>query len=277
MEETGSAMAIGAAMLRAAHQLIDGGDKLINDSVILKLLGAEAKDHILETSHNFFAPAPMALRSHIILRGRYTEDCLANAYKIGVRQFLILGAGLDTFAYRQPDWAKNIKIVEADHPASQADKLQRLNNAGIAVPENLSFVKVDLKLDDLTLAFAKSRLNFNEPVFIACLGVLIYLTPNSIDKIFRFLGGFAAGSEFVFTASQKRDDTLANPAAEKAATAGEPWITYFEPEELIKQLKDCGFSEAAFLTLEETERLYFTNHQIHLPLPARNGIVRAVI
>jgi len=276
MKETGSATAIGAAMLKAAHQLIDGGDKLLTDPVILKLLGAEAKDHILETSHNFFAPAPMALRTHIVLRSRYTEDCLANAYKNGVRQFLILGAGLDTFAYRQPDWAKNIKIVEADHPASQADKLQRLNNAEIAVPENLSFVKVDLELDDLIQAFAKSGLNFNEPVFTACLGVLIYLTPNTIDKIFRFLGGFAAGSEFVFTASQKRDDTLTN-AAEKAATAGEPWITYFEPEELIKQLKDCGFSEATFLTLEETEKLYFTNHQIHLPLPTRNGIVRAVI
>jgi methyltransferase (TIGR00027 family) len=265
MKGTGSATAIGAAMLKAAHQLIDGDDKLLTDPVILKLLGAEAKDHILETSHNFFAPAPMALRTHIVLRSRYAEDCL------------ILGAGLDTFAYRQPDWARNIKIVEADHPASQADKLQRLNNAGIAVPGNLSFVKVDLELDDLTQAFAKSALNFNKPVFTACLGVLIYLTQNSIDKIFRFLGGFAAGSEFVFTASQKRDDTWANATAEKAATAGEPWITYFEPEELIKQLKDCGFSEAAFLTLEETERLYFTNHQIHLPLPTRNGIVRAVI
>jgi methyltransferase (TIGR00027 family) len=219
----------------------------------------------------------MALRTHIVLRSRYAEDCLANAYKNGVSQFLILGAGLDTFAYRQPDWAKNLKIVEADHPASQADKLKRLNNAEIAVPGNLSFVKVDLESDDLTQAFAKSGLNFNEPVFTACLGVLIYLTQNTIDKIFRFLGGFAACSEFVFTASQKRDDTWANPTAEKAATVDEPWITYFEPEELIKQLKDCGFSEVSFLTLEETEKLYFENHQIHLPLPTRNGIVRAVI
>src|SRR5882762_7387826 len=100
MKETGSATAIGAAMLKAAHQLIDGDDKLLTDPVILNLLGAEAKDHILETSHNFFAPSPMALRTHIVLRSRYAEDCLANAYKNGVSQFLILGAGLDTFAYR---------------------------------------------------------------------------------------------------------------------------------------------------------------------------------
>ncbi|MDB5091300.1 MAG: S-adenosyl-L-methionine-dependent methyltransferase, partial [Mucilaginibacter sp.] len=190
---------------------------------------------------------------------------------------LFLGAGLETFAYRQPDWANNITIIEADHPASQADKLERLNDAGIILPENLSFIAADFEADDLLNVFRESKLNLDEPVFTACLGVLIYLTRDTADKIFRFIGGLPAGSEFIFTASQNRDNAWATAAAERSAAAGEPWITYFEPEELIKQLKDCGFSEASFLTTEETEKLYFEGTKIRLALPTRMSIVRAVI
>jgi methyltransferase (TIGR00027 family) len=277
MKETGSATAVGAAMLKAAHQLVDGDEKLLTDPVILKLLGPEAEEYIGGYNYHFFSGASMALRTHVLLRSRYTEDCLAEAYQNGVRQLLFLGAGLETFAYRQPDWAYNINIIEADHPASQADKLERLNNAGITLPENLSFVVADFEADDLLNVFRESKLNLDEPVFTACLGVLIYLTRETADKIFRFLGGLPAGSEFVFTASQNRDNAWATTAAERSAAAGEPWITYFEPEELIKQLKDAGFSEASFLTTEKTEKLYFEGSEIHLPLPTRMSIVRAVI
>jgi len=277
MKETGSATAIGAAMLKAAHQLVDGDDKLLKDPVILKLLGPETEEYIRDFNYHFFSGASMALRTHILLRSRYTEDCLAGAYQNGVKQLLFLGAGLETFAYRQPDWAYNINIIEADHPASQADKLERLNAAGISLPENLSFVTADFEADNLLNVFRESKLNLDEPVFTACLGVLIYLTRETADKIFRFLGGLPAGSEFVFTASQNRDNAWATTAAERSAATGEPWITYFEPEELIKQLKDLGFSKASFLTTEETEKLYFEGTKIHLPLPARMSIIRAVI
>jgi methyltransferase (TIGR00027 family) len=277
MKETGSATAVGAAMLKAAHQLIDGDNKLLTDPVILKLLGTEAAEYIAGYNYHFFSGASMALRTHVLLRSRYTEDRIAGAYQNGVRQLLFLGAGLETFAYRQPDWANNITIIEADHPASQADKLERLNDAGITLPENLSFVAADFEADDLLNVFRESKLNLDEPVFTACLGVLIYLTRETADKIFRFLGGLPAGSEFVFTASQNRDNAWATTAAERSAAAGEPWITYFEPQELIKQLKDAGFSEASFLTTEETEKLYFEGTKVRLPLPTRMSIVRAVI
>ena len=277
MKETGSATAVGAAMLRAAHQLVDGDEKLLTDPVILKLLGHEAEEYISGYSYHFFSGASMALRTHVLLRSRYTEDRLAEAYKNGIRQLLFLGAGLETFAYRQPDWAHDINIIEADHPASQADKLERLNNAGIIPPENLSFVAVDIEADNMLNIFTESKLNLDEPVFTACLGVLIYLTRSASDKIFRFLGGLPAGSEFIFTAAQTREDALTNKAAERSAAAGEPWITYFEPGVLIKQLKDAGFSKASFFTADEAEKLYFEGTNVHLPLPARMSIVRAVI
>lgn len=277
MKETGSVTAVGAAMLKAAHQLLDGDEKLLNDPIVLRLLGSETGEYINGYNYHFFTGASMALRAHVVLRSRYTEDRFADAYQKGIRQFLFLGAGLETFAYRQPEWAADVNIVEADHPASQADKLLRLHTAGIIIPENLSFVAADLETDDLAEVFGQSKLNLKEPVFTACLGVLIYLTRSTADKIFRFLGGLPQGSEFVFTASQKRDDTWASIAAAKSADAGEPWITFFEPEELIKQLKNYGFSEASFLTIEETEKMYFEGTKVRLPLPSRMGIVSAVI
>jgi len=277
MKETGSATAVGAAMLKAAHQLIDGEDKLLTDPIILKLLGPGTEEYISNFNYHFFSGASMALRTHVVLRSRYTEDCMAEAYKKGIRQFLFLGAGLETFAYRQPGWADNISIIEADHPASQADKLERLEEAGITLPENLSFIAIDFEADDLLSVFSKSKLNLEQPIFAVCLGVLIYLSRNTVDNIFSFAGGLPQGSEFIFTASQNRDNGWATTAAERSAAAGEPWITYFDPEELIKQLKKCGFSEASFLATEETEKLYFEGTKVHLPLPTRMSIVRAVI
>jgi len=115
-----SSTAVGAAMLRAAHQVIDGNDKLLDDPVILKLIGEDAIQHLLERKREFYLPGTLAMRTHVVLRSRYAEDCLYDAYNAGITQFLILGAGMDTFAYRQPKWAGGLTIVEADHPASQA-------------------------------------------------------------------------------------------------------------------------------------------------------------
>lgn len=276
-QENGSKTAIGAAMLRAAHQLIDGEEKLINDAVILKLLGPEIKDYVLTHSDAFFTPGSIGMRTHIVLRSRYAEDCLKQAYQNGVRQFLILGAGLDTFAYRQPEWAKNLNIIEADHPASHADKAKRLKDAGVTIPENLSFIETDLEADDLTTIFKNSKLNFSQPIFTACLGVLIYLTKDTVDKIFRFLGTLPSKSEFVFTASQKKSDEYRAVTAERVAQAGEPWLTYFDEDELIAQLKSCGFRDAAFLTPDKAKSLYFENNYLKIPPPTTSGIVRAII
>lgn len=276
-KDTPSWTAVGAAMLRAAHQIIDGDNKLLNDPVILKLIGNDAADHIRERRNDFYIPGPLAMRTHIVLRSRYAEDCLQHAYENGVRQFIILGAGMDTFAYRQPEWAANIQIIEADHPASQANKLEHLSDAGIATPPNVSYIKVDLEQDDLAEAFKQSKLNFNEPVFVACLGVLIYLTKETIAKIFSFVGSLPAKSEVVFTASQKRTDGWSAMTAELVAQSGEPWISYFNFEEMEKQLNDAGFTEVLYLPPAEAKRIYFTGAKLQLPPPQKCSLVRAVV
>jgi methyltransferase (TIGR00027 family) len=276
-ENSPSSTAVGAAMLRAAHQVIDGEHKLLEDPIILQLIGDEAIKHVKERSHDFNQPGMLALRTHIVLRSRYAEDCLHEAFESGVTQFLILGAGMDTFAYRQPKWAGRLTIVEADHPASQANKLEHLAAACVETPENVSFVKVDLEQDDLTEAFRNSRLDLNKPVFVACLGVLVYLTQNAIAKIFKFIGLLPKGTEFVFTASQKRNDRWSAIAAEKVAQAGEPWISHFDFGLLENQLKENGFSELIFVSPEESKRRYFTGAKLKIPPPQRCSLIRVVV
>ena len=276
-KDSGSATAIGVAMLRAVHQLLDGEEKLLDDPISLKLVPEEWKTYALQNRFRYFDPVSMALRTHVVLRSRYAEDCLAEAYQRGVKQYLMLGAGLDTFAYRQPEWAKNLNIVEADHPASQADKFTSLQESQIAIPKNVSFVAVDLEKDDLNKIFAQSTLNLEAPIFISCLGVLVYLSEGSIARIFSFLRQFSPQSEFVFTISTGKDIEKLNITAEKAAEVGEPWITHFNQEELQKQLTKAGFKEVIFETPDSIISKYYEGSKLQLPAPKRNTLVRVII
>jgi len=273
----GSFTAKGVAVLRIAHQLIDGDHLILRDPVTIKLMAPGIKEYILQNRERFFQPEMLALRSHVVLRSRYAEDCLQRAYQRGVRQFVILGAGMDTFAYRQPSWAHEMNIIEADHPASQAEKILSLKNAGITIPENLSFVKVDLESDDLSAVFSKSVVHMDEPVFISCLGVLVYLKEKSVEKIFEFAGSFPKGSEFVFTTTQKKDLQKVTSPEIKAALTEEPWISHYEPEVLKNLLKKYGFQDISYLTAEEANRLYFSDAGTILEAPDFSSIVRAVI
>lgn len=272
-EQNGSKTAFGAATLRAAHQLLDGEPKLLDDDVILQLLGDEARDNIVNNKERFFHPYAIGMRTSIVLRSRYAEDRLKTAFEKGIRQYLLLGAGLDTFAYRQPAWTKDLRIVEADHPASGKAKWELLQKANIPIPENSVYAQVDLEKDDLATIFS-GVIDLTEPVFISCLGVLVYLNKHTCEKIFRFAGSLAKGSEFIFTARQNADDNI---IAQRAAEAGEPWISHFTKEELNDLLKDCGFSEIHFLTAEEIKRLYADANIISTFPPQKSSVVRAGI
>lgn len=276
-KQQGSHTAIGAAIFRAAHQLLDDGEKLLRDEPILKLLTKADIDHIYDRSEDFFIPGSIAMRTHMMLRSRYAEDCLYESYWRGVRQYLLLGAGVDTFAWRQPEWAKDLHIIEADQPASQATKLRLLQRAQLPNPHNLSFFGIDLENEDLPTAFANSPLNLTKPVFISCLGVLIYLHRETVTRIFRFLGSLPKGSEFVFTASTRRWDPFFIFSAVRVAKAGEPWRTFFTPISLTQELKACGFSRVDWLTPEEAAKRYWHNSSISLPPPKNSSLVRAVV
>jgi methyltransferase (TIGR00027 family) len=189
-----------------------------------------------------------------------------------VSQFVILGAGFDTLAYRQPEWAGRLNIYEVDHHASQADKRARLAAAGVVLPANLDFVAIDFERTTLRDGLLASPLDFSRPTFFSCLGVLSYLTPEAVDAIFALVAEFPPGSEMVFT--------FGSPPPEVAAmvqASGEPFHSNLEPDALRSALQGRGFAELTILSPEEADRRYFQGRSDGLaatPWPHIASLVR---
>jgi methyltransferase (TIGR00027 family) len=185
------------------------------------------------------------------------------------------GAGFDTFAYRQPDWARSLRIYEVDHRATQEDKRRRLQTAGIPIPANLEFVAIDFESVSLRDGLQTSTLDFSAPAFFSCLGVLVYLTREAVDAVFRLVAAFPTSSEIVFTFSTS--ESSLTDLAERASALGEPWQTHLEPQSLVDDLRALGFSEISFLSLKEAERHYFQGRSDGLLVPRRGGIAAAIL
>jgi methyltransferase (TIGR00027 family) len=268
------------AVVRAAHQLLDGEPKILVDAPVLELLGPRGigQIHAMRDLHQ--TGGARALRTHIVTRSRFAEDRLAEAVERGVRQCVVLGAGLDTFAFRQPDWAREVRIFEVDHPASQAAKRELLAVAGIEIPPNVVLAPVDFEHVSLRDALADSGVDLARPVFFSWLGVTMYLTEDAVDAVFRTVGMLPRSTEIVFTFAQRRpeeDGGAESRLAAQAAAVGEPWLSYFEPASLEAKLLAFGFSNVYFLTPEDAEERYFTGRTDGLPAPARTSIASATV
>jgi methyltransferase (TIGR00027 family) len=268
-----SRTAVGVALLRAIHQLRDGSPKILDDAVAAALVGPEALERALATPDAFQTEAMLALRAHVVLRSRFAEDCIAAAVGRGIRQLVVLGAGFDSFAYRQPAWAAPLRIFEVDHPESQRLKRERLAAAAVPLPANLTYVPADFARHSLREILAASPLDFSAPAFFSCLGVLVYLDRAAIEALFRTVAAFPAGSELVvtFTSSER-----ATGSAQRAADWGEPWLSRLQPDELRAELLRCGFASVEFLDPEEAERRYFAERSDGLLAPPRVSIARAL-
>ena len=282
-QRNSSRTALSVAAFRAVHQLLDGEPKILDDPVAARLLDADALRQIQSNPAYTHAPLARGLRSHVVLRSRYAEERMAQAVARGVCQCVILGAGFDTFAYRQPGWARSLRIYEVDHRATQEDKRQRLQSAAIPIPANLEFVAIDFELVSLREGLQTSALNFSEPAFFSCLGVLVYLSREVADAIFQLVSAFPASSEIVFTFSTP-DSSLSNNDAESrtalaklASALGEPWKTHFEPQTLMRDLRALGFSVISFLSSEAADQIYFQSRNDGLRAPRRGGIGAAIV
>jgi methyltransferase (TIGR00027 family) len=188
-----SRTALLIARQRAAHQLLDHG-AILNDPFALKILREDEKDVL-----QFANAHPLASigRLFTAARSRIAEDALAAAVERGVRQIVILGAGLDTFALRNPHSARQIRIYEVDHPATQAWKRQRLAEAQLALPPWLNFVPVDFERDDLGEALVAAGFQQHSPAFFTWLGVVPYLTQDAIGSTLDYIASIQ-NSEVVF-------------------------------------------------------------------------------
>lgn len=275
-----SRTALATANMRAAHQLFDSPPRILEDPYALPVIGQEAVQRIRDTEDRYQTTIRRGFRAHIVLRSRFAEDRLAAAVQRGITQYVILGAGFDTFVLRQPPWARELKILEVDHPGTQVLKRSRLAEVGIEMPGNAGFATIDFEKEALRDGLARCGLSTDEPTFFSCLGVTMYLKEEVIDAMLKSIAVFSSGSEIVLTyAPPPRDPTRPSrlQLAERAASVGEPWLSYFTEETLGAKLRSFGFSEIeALLPLDAQER-YFRSNPGNLPVPRRTHILSAVV
>ena len=211
-----------------------------------------------------------------ILRIRYAEDRLREAVGSGVAQYVILGAGLDTFSLRQAEHAGQLRIYEVDHPASQAMKRERLLAINGSVPANLVLVPVDFETDRLDEKLLEAGFDRSTPAFFSWLGTIYYLTKEAIrETLERVSAVTAAGSRIVLDYKYPRrlipEQSLlfADKVDQFVAKRGEPMRSTFAPEELTAELARAGFSELESVPPDEQARRYLQGRS-DMPPPAAN-------
>jgi methyltransferase (TIGR00027 family) len=258
--ETGRASktALRVAIRRAAHQLADH-PPVLDDPIALPLLGpgfARDLDRAMEKVARDF-------RAFMAARSRYVEDKVAHAVSEGVAQYVVLGAGLDTFAYRNP--FATLRVFEVDFPATQEWKRGLLHNARIEIPESLTYVPLDFEHKALAAGLADAGFDLRHPAFFGWLGVVPYLTIDAfratLSDVARLPSGTGISFDFAFPPEtltperRKVFDTLAR----RVAVAGEPFQLFFTPGKLESELRALGYQWIEQVDSERLNELYFRN------------------
>ena len=259
-----SATALGAARLRAAHQILEY-PRVLDDPFALRMLGAGGEAQLRAELPEFMTSRSRGFRAAVVLRSRYADDRFQAAVSRGVRQYVVLGAGLDTFAYRNQYPEHLLRIFEIDHPATQGWKRARLAEAGIALPRSLRFAPVDFERESLDEGLARAGFRRDRPAFFSWLGVAVYLSDAAIMATLRSIAALPAGSEVVFDFSVPAE-SLSGPrqraravSAAEVARLGEPWVSFFKPDELEARLRGTGFSVATAFGPADANRHYFAD------------------
>ena len=273
-----SRTALSAATHRAAHQLLDV-PKVFDDPLALRIICANAEKRIWVDLCQL--QKKRSLRAFIALRSRYAEDELARAIQRGIRQYVVLGAGLDTFGYRNPYPVSRLRVFEVDHPATQTWKRVRLREAEIAIPDSLTFAPVDFEQQTLADGLNRAGFRTDEPAFFSMLGVVVYLTKTAVMETFKFVASLPAGSEIVFdygilsSMLSERQRSAREYLARRVADIGEPWITYFDPASLARDLRAMGFKQVDDLGPEAAKERYFKDRTDGLCISGSARLMKA--
>jgi methyltransferase (TIGR00027 family) len=245
-----SQTALTAAAARAAHLQVDGSPKIFTDSLAAVLLSDRADELLAYHRTHGGHPVLSGARSQVVIRSRYAEDRLAESVQAGMEQYVILGAGLDSFAYRSALTAR-VRVFEVDHPGTQAWKRWALSRAGLAPLHSATFVAVDLSTDPLVDHLVAAGFDLARPAMVSWLGVTMYLTRAAIAQTLAAVGGLAPGTELVadyMLPAGMRDaagDSYVEQVAPVAAQRGEPWHTLLAPDDMISLLASHGLQSLA--------------------------------
>jgi methyltransferase (TIGR00027 family) len=255
------------AIRRAAHQLVDQ-PPVLDDPIAVRMVGSVFPRKMERAQHK----VARDFRAFMAVRSRYAEDQLAASVSAGVRQYVVLGAGLDTFAYRNPYPA--LRVFEVDFPATQAWKQEMLVEAKIAVPGNLTFVPLDLEHHTLAEDLAAAGFDSAEPAFFSWLGVIPYLTTAAFRATLGAIAQLPTGSAVSFDFAlapetlSPQGRTAFDALAARVAEAGEPFQLFFTPETLASELRQVGFQRIEQLNYDQLNERYFKDRADGLRLSA---------
>jgi methyltransferase (TIGR00027 family) len=280
--EQASISMVRTAIRRAAHQLLDL-PRILEDPVAVGLVPEATERAILAAAEEHRAPLSTLLRALFAFRNRFTEDRLTEAVARGVRQYVVVGAGLDTFAWRQPPFAHHMQIFYVDHPISLDWTMARFRQCGLRMPANLSFVAADLETRELAVRLEESGFEREAGTFFSVLGVTQYIKRDAIEALARFAASMQVQSEIVFSFVFPNDDlegqeleaALHGVASTKAM--GEPWVTRLRVSELFDLLTRLGFGEVFHLTPKRAQQRYFAGRDDMLKAPQLEQLIAAVV
>jgi methyltransferase (TIGR00027 family) len=276
---------VRTAIRRAAHQLLDS-PRIFEDPLAVGFIPEASEQAILAAADDHLAPLPTLLRSLFALRSRFAEDRLAEAAARGVRQYVILGAGLDTFPWRQPGFALPLRIFCVDHPSSLVSTLSYVRARGLVTPPNVTIVAVDLEGGQLAERLTKHGFAHGARTFCSLLGVTQYLSRDAVEALFGFAAGLPAQpaqSEIVFSFVPPDDELVESDFAATtysgtlAGTLGEPWKTRLRSSEAVAILTGLGFGEVFHLTPERARQRYFAGRSDALRTSAFEQLVAATV
>jgi methyltransferase (TIGR00027 family) len=252
--------AVRTALWRALHVQADAKPTILEDELGLKLVaptdGWQERPDMKYTKR---------LRASIVARARFIEDLIIEQSTQGIDQYVILGAGLDTFAQRRPDVASKLQIYEIDQPDTLAWKQQRLAELEFRISNSLHFVPVNFETTSWWNELLKAGFNKNKPAVVACTGVTLYLTKEAILSTLQQIASLASGSTLAMTfylpitLLEEEDKPMQEIADKGARAAGTPFVSFFSPEEILELAREAGFTNARTISTKDMEQLYFTD------------------
>jgi methyltransferase (TIGR00027 family) len=276
IEARPSRTALRVAIHRAAHQMFDQ-PRVLDDPIAIGIIGPEAAAQLDARDSRHREQAARNLRAFMAARSRYAEDELAAAIGRGATQYVILGAGLDTFAYRNPYGDKALRVFEVDYPATQEWKRGQLSAAGIPIPASVTYAPVDFERQTLSDGLRLAGFDSLQATFFSWLGVTMYLTETAVISTFRFIASTPRGGGVVFDYAVDRSSLnsagqlVLDALSARVAAAGEPFRTFFEPRALAEHLTRMGFSSVEDLTAEDVNSRYFMDRSDGLSVAGRIG------
>ncbi len=261
-ESSRNQVALRVAMRRAAHQLLDD-PKIFVDPLALPVIGEEARS-LLQSDLDRLECNDMArkLRAFFAVRSRYAEDELLAALARGVKQYVVCGAGLDTFAYRCRHG--QLRIFEVDHPETQDWKKAHLRAARIPIPGSLAFVPIDLDEQTIGCGLERAGFSVNQPSFFSLLGLVPYLPRSRVMAILSYIASLTTpGSGVVFdylpepSSLSRQQQLVFEVLRTRVVSVGAPWLSYFAPNLLVSDLKGMGFDHVEEIDHEKLNSRYF--------------------